>query len=217
MHWHSLGIVLARLCVAPNGALADRAWQAATVAYAHYSRVVADTEKGMLWRPVAKLMTRARQARAEAQGRLNERISRGNPGEYTIPPRPVGGNQSYPYNVTTIPNNNATTSTSPGAANLPVDFDMLSFQDPAALDFNNTYPDQFGNMSGFQDDSGMINTDIASWDMFIDDMNADYIGNDDFSEVTVPPMFPIYQKELQPKPSNGAARAYPPYVGAGFR
>jgi len=213
VHWHGLAIVLARLCIAPNGDLADRAWQAATVAYAHYSRVVADTEKGMLWRPVAKLMTRARQARAKSQGRANEPTSRGSSREYTIPPRPVGGVQSYPFNGTSVANNAATTS----AANLPVDFDMLSFQDPAAFDFNNTYPDQFGNMSGFQDDSSMINTDIASWDMFIDDMNADYIGNDDFSEVTVPPMFPIYQKELQPKPSNGAARAYPPYVGAGFR
>lgn len=60
--WYALAVVLAELCTA-QGPLADRAWQVAQIIYDDYAKVVADTKKGLLWKPIAKLMRRVRDVR----------------------------------------------------------------------------------------------------------------------------------------------------------
>jgi hypothetical protein len=60
--WFALAVVLAELCTA-RGSSADRAWIVAQQSFDDYATVVADTKSGLLWRPIAKLMQRARKLR----------------------------------------------------------------------------------------------------------------------------------------------------------
>ncbi|KAL4929467.1 putative C6 transcription factor [Aspergillus undulatus] len=58
MQWHAIAMVLSELCVRPLSPLTDRAWFAVTTVYDDWLRT-AKQRKGMLWRPLAKLMERA--------------------------------------------------------------------------------------------------------------------------------------------------------------
>lgn len=60
--WFALAVVLAELCTA-RGTSADRAWAVAQRSYDDYASIVADTQSGLLWRPIARLMQRARSLR----------------------------------------------------------------------------------------------------------------------------------------------------------
>ena len=60
--WFALAVVLAELCTA-RGSAADRAWVVAQRSFDDYATIVADTNFGMLWKPIAKLMQRARSVR----------------------------------------------------------------------------------------------------------------------------------------------------------
>ncbi len=66
--WHALAVALAELCTETQGPLADRAWAVIDKGYRKWSERVADTKQGMLWRPVKRLMKRARAARLRDQG-----------------------------------------------------------------------------------------------------------------------------------------------------
>jgi hypothetical protein len=70
--WFALAVVLAELCTA-RGSSADRAWIVAQQSFDDYATIVADTESGMLWRPIAKLMQRARSIR-EGQKAMSKTI-----------------------------------------------------------------------------------------------------------------------------------------------
>jgi hypothetical protein len=61
--WFALAVVLAELCTA-RGSSADRAWLVAQQSFDDYATIVADTKSGLLWKPIAKLMQRARSLRA---------------------------------------------------------------------------------------------------------------------------------------------------------
>jgi hypothetical protein len=63
VQWHALAVVLAELTVRPTGPLSDRAYSIATKSFHYYAKIVADSESGMLWRPIAKLMRRVQRAR----------------------------------------------------------------------------------------------------------------------------------------------------------
>jgi hypothetical protein len=63
--WFALAVVLAELCTA-RGSSADRSWIVAQQSFDDYATIVADTNFGLLWKPIAKLMQRARSVR-EAQ------------------------------------------------------------------------------------------------------------------------------------------------------
>jgi hypothetical protein len=67
--WYSLGIVLAELCVRPNGEYAERSWAAAKQTYNRYARFLSNPDFGMPWRPILKLMSRVqRQRQNDARG-----------------------------------------------------------------------------------------------------------------------------------------------------
>ena len=67
VQWHPLAVALAELCSRTEGPVVDRAWEVVDDAFQRYSQKVADTEKGMLWQPIEKLMKKARQNRRMAQ------------------------------------------------------------------------------------------------------------------------------------------------------
>jgi hypothetical protein len=66
VQWHALAVVLAELMVRPHGPFSDRAYQVAMISFRHYAKIVADSESGMLWKPIAKLMRRVQRLKQGA-------------------------------------------------------------------------------------------------------------------------------------------------------
>ncbi|GKT64649.1 fungal specific transcription factor domain-containing protein [Colletotrichum tofieldiae] len=66
VQWHPLAVALAELCVQTRGELVDRAWGVVDRNYNGMRDRIADTRRGTLWRPLRKLLRKARAARAEA-------------------------------------------------------------------------------------------------------------------------------------------------------
>ncbi|KAL4922739.1 fungal-specific transcription factor domain-containing protein [Aspergillus aurantiobrunneus] len=90
MQWHAIVIVLSELCVRPLSPLTDRAWLAVTTVYGDWLRT-AKQRKGMLWRPLAKLMRRAGSTRNKQISELagkNQHVAAQN-----ILPAPTGSDR----------------------------------------------------------------------------------------------------------------------------
>jgi hypothetical protein len=66
VQWHPLAVILAELCIQTEGPLVDRAWAVIENAWNKYGERVADTEGGMLWKPIKRLLKKAQAARQEA-------------------------------------------------------------------------------------------------------------------------------------------------------
>ena len=64
--WYALAIVLAELCVV-QGPTAEHSWIVAQRSFDDYARIVADTKTGLLWKPIAKLMQKVKEIRAERE------------------------------------------------------------------------------------------------------------------------------------------------------
>ncbi|UPL02827.1 hypothetical protein LCI18_013761 [Fusarium solani-melongenae] len=69
VQWHPLAVALAELCVETDGEIVERAWRVLDTVLPCIEGTIADTKKGPLWRPVRKLLRKARAARAEGQRR----------------------------------------------------------------------------------------------------------------------------------------------------
>lgn len=67
--WHALAVALAELCVQTEGALVERAWRTVDKILPVWREKVADSHRGALWRPIRKLLRKARERRAEAKMR----------------------------------------------------------------------------------------------------------------------------------------------------
>ncbi|KAL4997339.1 fungal-specific transcription factor domain-containing protein [Aspergillus recurvatus] len=81
MQWHAIAMVLSELCVRPLSPLTDRAWIAVTTVYDDWLQT-AKQRKGMLWRPLAKLMKRASALRKRQLAEIeNQHVA----AQHTIP------------------------------------------------------------------------------------------------------------------------------------
>jgi hypothetical protein len=69
MQWHAVAFVLSELCVRPPCPGVDRAWCAVNSVYEGWE-LKAGEKKGMLWKPMGKLMQKAEQFRAAQQAQL---------------------------------------------------------------------------------------------------------------------------------------------------
>ena len=74
VQWHSLAAALAELCVQDSGPLAERAWRIIDVVFDDWSARIADSSKGMLWRPIKKLMNKAQAKRNESKSKDNSQM-----------------------------------------------------------------------------------------------------------------------------------------------
>ena len=63
--WYPIAVTLAELCVQTRGKLVERAWSVVERVYDKWANRVADTRKGALWRPIKKLLEKARKARLQ--------------------------------------------------------------------------------------------------------------------------------------------------------
>ncbi|KAL4887935.1 fungal-specific transcription factor domain-containing protein [Aspergillus ambiguus] len=71
MQWHSIAFILSELCVRPLSPLTDRAWNAVSSLYEDWIQT-SKQRKGMLWRPLARLMKRAAAFRAKQKETQNQ-------------------------------------------------------------------------------------------------------------------------------------------------
>ena len=65
VQWHALAVTIAELCVKIEGPMVERAWAVLIPVFREASQHVADSNEGMLWRPIKKLMNRAQGLRQE--------------------------------------------------------------------------------------------------------------------------------------------------------
>ena len=61
--WYALAVLLAELCGPIKGPEADLSYVVAQKIFIEYAQVVADSQSGMLWRPIVKLMRRVQKLR----------------------------------------------------------------------------------------------------------------------------------------------------------
>lgn len=66
VQWHALAFVLSQLCVRTEGPEVDRAWMAIESVFDDWGGIMSTTQRGMMWKPLRKLMSRARLARTKA-------------------------------------------------------------------------------------------------------------------------------------------------------
>lgn len=60
VQWHALAVALAQLCVQNQGPLVQRAWAIIDEVFEPWAAHIADSKRGMLWRPIQKLAAKAR-------------------------------------------------------------------------------------------------------------------------------------------------------------
>jgi Fungal specific transcription factor domain len=65
VQWHALAVMTAELCVQTEGPMVERAWTVVGAGFEETARHIADSDKGRLWRPIKKLMTKAQAVRKQ--------------------------------------------------------------------------------------------------------------------------------------------------------
>ncbi|GAD96241.1 C6 transcription factor [Paecilomyces variotii No. 5] len=60
VQWYALAVSIAEFCVCEDMSLVERHWSTVESAFDRFRDLVADSERGMLWRPIENLMERAR-------------------------------------------------------------------------------------------------------------------------------------------------------------
>ncbi|KKA19657.1 C6 transcription factor, partial [Rasamsonia emersonii CBS 393.64] len=94
IQWHAVAFVLAELCVRPLCPGVDRAWAAVNSVFNDWEQQ-ATQKKGMLWRPLNRLMQRAKEFRKKQQEELRQK--------YGTNPVPSSGPKSGFGSVVSMP------------------------------------------------------------------------------------------------------------------
>ena len=66
IQWHAVAFLLSELCSRTLGPDVDEAWEVLDAVFEEWGGTVSAHKKGMLWKPIRRLMARARAARAKA-------------------------------------------------------------------------------------------------------------------------------------------------------
>ncbi|CAN9254650.1 unnamed protein product [Alternaria alternata] len=85
VQWHALAVLLAELMVRPQEPSSGRSYIIATQSFRHYARLVADSESGLLWKPIAKLMRRVQRLRQTPDTAGNKNLAIGTETVFTVP------------------------------------------------------------------------------------------------------------------------------------
>ena len=65
VQWHALAVTIAQLCAETEGPTVERAWAIILPVFNDASNYIADSNMGMLWRPIKKMMNRAQELRKQ--------------------------------------------------------------------------------------------------------------------------------------------------------
>ncbi|KAE8149832.1 fungal-specific transcription factor domain-containing protein [Aspergillus avenaceus] len=63
--WHALAVAIAELCVCNDLSLMEKFWGPVRDAYERQGDLIADSRKGIIWKPMAKIMAQAESKRSE--------------------------------------------------------------------------------------------------------------------------------------------------------
>ncbi|KAL8746716.1 MAG: hypothetical protein Q9190_001309 [Brigantiaea leucoxantha] len=66
VQWHAVAFVLSQLCVRTEGSEVEKAWTVIRAILDDFGGTVSATKRGMLWKPLRKLLARAEASRAKA-------------------------------------------------------------------------------------------------------------------------------------------------------
>ncbi|KGO41144.1 Transcription factor, fungi [Penicillium expansum] len=66
--WHALAVALAELCVCKSPAVISKYWTVVDDVYQRSRLIIADSQQGMLWKPLERLMSQAKTRRTELLG-----------------------------------------------------------------------------------------------------------------------------------------------------
>lgn len=158
--WYALAVVLTELCTA-QGALADRAWDVAQRSYDDYATIVADSNSGLLWKPIMKLMRKVKQVREEQQ-----RLAQQQKGIQNVP---TFAAQQY-WSSTADANSMFSTPEAPSSA-YPSEY-MIATGDSTTTMYDQQLRD--ANMQGSTDEA----MSWLQWDLLINDINDSSIHNE---------------------------------------
>lgn len=147
VQWHALAVVLAELTIHPEGPQSDRAYSIATTSFQHYSQIVADSESGMLWRPIVKLMRRVRSMRQSAGLHALPHLAQ------AVDPGQLPAEQHNDKNDQWL-----------APVTDAFDLGSLTYDSDGPTHHSLIYADH----DGLQDEDGMP---WLGWDSFLDDMN----------------------------------------------
>jgi hypothetical protein len=66
VQWHALAFVISQLCIRTTGPEVDKAWRVIESVFDDWGGTVSSNQRGMLWKPLRKLMAKARSERSKA-------------------------------------------------------------------------------------------------------------------------------------------------------
>ena len=154
VQWHSLAATLAELCVQDKGPLVERAWQVVDAVFEQWAEHIADSRRGMLWRPIKKLMSKAQAKRAESSMQsMSIKLQQSLP-HFTVPT----------YGHFYDPNSSTSSMSFPQDSTPAVAMENLSTQ---ALDLDQKLSPDMLNSLNVNEAANAINW--AEWDEFMQD------------------------------------------------
>ena len=132
VQWHALAFVLSQLCTRTTGPEIDKAWMVIEGVFDDWGGSVSSNQRGMLWKPLRKLLVKARAERAKALQQqalfpLDGSLGPANSSSLGIAPGPTSTvndmddspdmNVALPYNID-YPGTMTPESTSPKSSNV---------------------------------------------------------------------------------------------------
>lgn len=175
VQWHALAVALAELCVQNQGPLVQRAWAIIDEVFEPWAAHIADSKRGMLWRPIQKLAAKARMNRRHGGWGITRNNKNDSlvldAGHITSVQTPSYGNNNV-ANYILDPEHLQNMSLDP-LQPAPTQFQPNSFsQYPSTNTNNNIIPKAFGTLddaSIFAAAEESFDPNWAEWDAFMQD------------------------------------------------
>lgn len=145
VQWHAVAFVLSQLCVRTSGPEVEKAWAAVDSVFDEWGGVVSASKRGMLWKPLRKLMARARAARQRELEKQCRFPLDGSIGPSSVPamalsnaPPPslrsngLNGSTNNTMNVDSNPNSSVTAAAAAGFSSPPPPRSPTSSNNPSS-------------------------------------------------------------------------------------
>jgi hypothetical protein len=109
IQWHAIAYILGELCTRPTSTIVERAWRAIDSVFGDWGSAMTHSKAGLLWKPLKKLMLRARKKREENAANDIGSLGLGMP-QGLVHPEPVGYPSAMPTRDRLFPHTTDTTN-----------------------------------------------------------------------------------------------------------
>lgn len=154
IQWHAIAYLLGELCTRPNSTIAERAWRAIDSVFGGWTEAVTHSKSGMLWKPLKKLMTKARANRARQNQNQNPDALGAGIDESFILDEPSSYPKITPAHNRLLPD--VTNTIPPQPQN---DYPSSFLEDPASMEQQGMFQPQ--QQAWLMDDSALADLDMA--------------------------------------------------------